>query len=93
MPYELLYRSEADEALDGLEADPAMGKALDAVNDCLDRLEDDPFNKRLGSHIFQTDEFGGINATPVRYDEWFVFWRRGSEFGTLEIITIAQLDL
>ena len=93
MPYELRYRREADEALARLEADPAMIKALDAIDECLDRLEDDPFDRRLGTHIFQTEEGAGFSATPVRYDGWFVFWRRGPVPQTLEISAIGRMDV
>jgi thymidylate synthase len=91
--YVLLYRTEAEEALDRLEADPAMSKALDAIDDCLDRLEDEPFDRRLGTLAFQTEEFSNVSATPVRYDEWYVIWRRGPRPRTIEIITVAQLDV
>jgi hypothetical protein len=91
--YELLYRPEADEALARLEADPAMAKILDAADDALDRLEDDPFDRRLGTHIFQTAEGRSVSATPVRFDEWYVFWRRGPRPGTLEITAVARIDV
>ena len=52
MPYELLYSPAAAASLDTLEADPMMAKALEAVNDLLDRLEDDPFDRRLGTISF-----------------------------------------
>ncbi len=93
MPYELKYRPEADEALDRLEAEPAMAKALDAVDDCLDRLEDDPFDRRLGTLAFQAEEFSNVSATPVRYDKWYVIWRRGPRPRTIEVIAVAQLDV
>ncbi len=93
MSCELLYRKEADEALDRLEADPAMGKALDAIDGCLDRLEADPFDRRLGTLAFQTEELSNVSATPARYDEWYVIWRRGPRPRTIEIIIVAQLDV
>ncbi len=93
MPYELLYRQAADETLDSLEADAAESKALDAIDDCLDRLEDDPFDRHLGTHIFQTAEGDGVSATPVRFDDWYVFWQRGSEPGTIEIIAVSRLEV
>jgi hypothetical protein len=93
VPYELLYRDEASDALDALEADPAMAKVLDAVDDTLDRLEDDPFDRRLGTDIFQTAEGRSVSATPVRFDEWYVFWRRGPRARTVEIVTVARLDV
>jgi thymidylate synthase len=91
--YELLYRPEADEALDRLESDPAMGKALNAIDNCLDRLEDEPFDRRLGTLAFQAEEFSNVNATPARYDEWYIIWRRGPRPRTIEIIAVAQLDV
>ena len=93
MRYELLYRPEADEALDRLAADSAMGKILDAIDDTLDELEDDPFERRLGTIAFRTAEGAGVGATPVRLDGWYVLWRRGPRPRTLEIIAFARLEV
>ena len=93
MSYELLYRPEADEALDGLAADSAMAKVFDAIDSTLDELEDDPFERRLGTISFQTAEGAGVSATPVRFDGWYVLWRRGPRPRTLEIIAVARLEV
>lgn len=91
MSYELRYSPAATATLDRLEADPTMAKALDAINDLLDQLEDDPFDRRLGTASFQLPHQEGFCATPVRYDGWYVIWERGDERSTVWIIEIAQL--
>lgn len=92
MPYELRYSAAATATLDRLEADPKMAKALNAIDDLLDRLEDDPFNRRLGTASFKMTHQAGVCATPVRYDDWYVVWERGDQPGTIWIIEVAQLD-
>jgi hypothetical protein len=91
MPYQLLYSPAAAASLDTLEASPTMTRALDAVNDLLDRLEDDPFDRRLGTASFRLAHQEGVCATPVRYDDWYIIWERGSQPGAVWIIEIAQL--
>jgi hypothetical protein len=93
MAYELDWRPEADAAMDALEADPRMSPVVEAINRVLDRLEADPFDPRLGTTAFQTPELGGVCATPVRRDEWYVLWQRGQTADHLVIILIYQLDI
>ncbi len=91
MSYELHYVPEADAALDRLAADSAMATVFDAIDSTLDELEDDPFERRLGTISFQTAEGAGVSATPVRFDGWHILWRRGPLPRTLEIIAVARL--
>lgn len=90
MPYEILYWPAADEALAKLEADPALARALQAVERVLLRLAENPFNPRLGTTPFQSPEYGGVSATPARFDDWYVFWQRGIEPTTIEIVLVSQ---
>jgi hypothetical protein len=39
-----------------------------------------------------TEPLGGINATPVRVDEWYVIWQRG-EPGSIEIVDVRELPV
>ena len=89
--YEILYWPAADEALSKLESDPAMARVLHAVERILASLAEDPFNPRLGTIPFMTEEFGGISATPARYDDWYVMWQRGPNARTIEIVLVHQL--
>jgi hypothetical protein len=91
--YEFDWRREADEAMDALEADPGMSSVVAAIERTLDLLEDDPFSPRLGTIQFQTPEFGGVCATPVRVDGWYIIWQRGPESGILDIILVHELDV
>ena len=91
--YELAFWPAADAALDELAADPELSVILDAVERTLGRLAVDPFDRRLGTSAFQTPELGGINATPTRIDDWYVFWQRGPEARMLEIVLIHQLSV
>jgi hypothetical protein len=93
MAYELDWRPEADAVMDALEADPRLSAVVEAVDRVLDRLEVDPYDARLGTKVFQTPEFGGVCATPVRRDDWYVLWQRGEVANQLVIILIHQLDL
>jgi|SRR5215471_811153 len=93
MVYELGWRPEADAAMDVLEADPSLSAVVEAIDRTLDRLEVDPYDARLGTKVFQTPEFGGVCATPVRRDDWYVLWQRGKVANQLVIILIHQLDL
>jgi hypothetical protein len=93
MAYELLWRPEAEAAMDALEADPDLSDVLEAVNRALDRLEVDPYDARLGTKPFRAPELGGVCATPVRRDDWYVIWQRGEVANQLVIILIHQLDL
>jgi len=80
-------------ALDELAADPTMSAVLDAVERTLDRLSAAPYERRLGTAGFQTPELGGISATPVRVDDWYVFWQRGPEPRVLDIVLIQPLSV
>lgn len=79
--------------MDALEADPAMTAVVEAIDRALGRLEIDPFDPRLGTIPFQTPELGGVCATPVRLDDWYVFWQRGPGTDELVIILIHQLHI
>jgi hypothetical protein len=87
------YWPAAQVVIDDLEADPVRAAILDAVNRTIDRLVADLMDRRLGTKLFMTEELGGLSATPVRLDDWFIFWQRGPEPGGLDIVAIAQLDV
>jgi hypothetical protein len=94
MAYELLYWPAADDHLAMLEADPARENELRAVNRALARLAEDPYNPRLGTTAFQTEQYRGISATPVRGapdPDWYVLWQRGAQRGELDIVAIVRL--
>jgi hypothetical protein len=93
MEYEITYWPDADDALTELESDPAMASVLEAVDRVLERLAADPFNPRLGTTAFVTEELGGISATPVRCDDWYVFWQRGPEPKAIEVVLIHPLRI
>lgn len=92
MAYELLFWPLADEALVGLESDQSMIDVLAAVNRTLDRLEEDPYEPRLATRSFVTEELGGVRATPARFDTWYVLWQPG-EGRAIEIILIHRIPL
>jgi hypothetical protein len=91
--YEFFYLDDADDAMARLEGDPAMAHVLAAVERTLDKLAADPFSHRLGTTAFMTEEYGGISATPVGTDDWYVFWQRGPEPRTIDIVLVDQLRL
>jgi hypothetical protein len=89
--YDLAYWPAADQAIARLENDPAMTHVLRAVDRGLERLAADPFNPRLGTTAFVTEEFGGVSATPVGLDDWYIFWQRGEEPKVIEIVLVHPL--
>jgi hypothetical protein len=93
MAYSLDYTEEADDALDALEADPSAAPALQAIYRTLNLLADDPFDPRLGTVPFVTPDFGGVCATPARYDDWYVIWQRGPEPQSVDVIAVARLPV
>ncbi len=89
-----MFRPEADEVLDDLGGDPLRSAALAAIERTLDRLAADPYDRRLATISFVTEEYGGVCATPVRgADDWFVLLQRGPEPGVVVIILIHPLRL
>jgi hypothetical protein len=90
---DLVYWPDAYAALDELAADPGMSAVLQAVERTLDRLRSDPFDRRLGTSVFQTMGYGGICATPIRIDDWYVFWQRSPEPGVLEVVLVHRLPV
>lgn len=91
--FDLSYWPEADDALTRLEKDPDLWAVLKAVDRVLVGLSADPFNPRLGTTQFMTDQYGGVCATPARLEEWYVFWQRGQGSSEIEIILIHQLGV
>ena len=94
MAYELLYWPAADDHLTMLESDPERADELEAVESTLNRLAEDPYNPRLGTTAFRTEQYGGISATPVRGapdDDWYVLWQRGAHRGELDIVAVVRL--
>jgi hypothetical protein len=79
--------------MDALEADPTMTTVVEAIDRTIGRLEIDPFDPRLGTIQFRTPEFGGVCATPVRLDDWYVLWQRAAIADNLVIILVHQLDI
>jgi hypothetical protein len=53
-------------------------------------MEEDPFDPKLGTTGFVFEDYGGVNATPARYDDWYVFWQRGPQPMELDIILVHQ---
>src|SRR5579875_2277963 len=93
MPYDLGWRPEADEAMTTLEADPSKTAVVEAIDRTLMRMEADPFDPRLGTIPFRSPELGGVYATPIRLDDWYILWQRGSGTRELVIILIHQLNV
>jgi hypothetical protein len=94
MVYELLYWPAADDHLAMLEADPTRQNELRAVERTLSRLAEDPYDPRLGTTAFRTEQYGGINATPVRGAldaDWYVLWQRGAQRNELDIVAIVRI--
>jgi hypothetical protein len=91
MAYELGFWPPADAAMKKLEDDPAMSSVLAAVNRILDRLERDPFDPRLSTRAFVSQEYGGVNATAVREGDWYVLWQRGPDATTIDVILVHEL--
>lgn len=89
--FEFAYSQAADAAMDMLESNSAMSAVLEAVQRTLDRLSADPYDRRLGTTAYQTQELGGVSATPIRLDDWYIFWQRGPEPKLLEIVLIHEL--
>lgn len=83
----------ADEVMSRLEGDPRMSDVVKRVGQILDRLERDPYDPRLGTTLFQSKEFGGVSATPIRVGDWYVFWQPGPAQGTIEIVLVHELPL
>ena len=89
MAYELEWWPAADERMTALEAEG--GPALAAVNQTLDRLEIDPFDRRLGTTMFSTDELRKVSATPTRHDNLYIFWQPGPSANVIDIVLIHDL--
>jgi hypothetical protein len=89
----LYFWPDAGTALDALAGDDAKTGLYDAVARVLRHLSDDPFSRRLGTAMFKSPELGGICATPVRIDDWYVFWQRSPDPGALEIVLIHHLPV
>lgn len=70
-----------------------MSGVVDAVNKVLDRLERDPYDPRLGTTVLQSEEVGGVSATPTREGDWYVFWQPGRDDHTIEIVLVHKLPL
>lgn len=68
-----------------------MSAVVNAVNKTLDRLERDPYDPRLGTTIFQSEEFGGVSATPISVGDWYLFWQPGTARSTIEIVLVPEL--
>jgi hypothetical protein len=91
MAFELLYWPVADEALDRLENDPVLAPTRRAVDRTLQKLAANPFDRRLGTIAFMTEELGGISATPAGLGDWYVLWQRGAEQGVIEIVLVHEI--
>jgi hypothetical protein len=96
MAYGLYFWPVADEHMTALEGEPRRAAELAAVERTLDRLAEDPYDPRLGTTAFRTEEYGGISATPVRGapdDGWYVLWQRAAQPGELDIVAIVRLTI
>ncbi len=90
---ELLWWADADEAMNRLERDPASAQLLVAVRRVLGSLEINPFDPRIASRQFVTEEFHHVRATPVRQGDWWVLWQLGPGEEALTILLIAEIAL
>jgi hypothetical protein len=63
------------------------------VRRTLGRLERDPFDPRLRTRQFRTEELGHVRVTPTDYGDLQVFWQVGEERQTIEIVEIAEVPL
>jgi hypothetical protein len=88
---ELLWTEDADESMNRLEADPMSHHVLMAVRRTLGRLEADHNDPRLGTRTFSTENYGHVRATPVRIEDWYVFWRPVHDTGDVLIIDLGPL--
>lgn len=93
MPYELVWMGEADEAMERLEADLALEGALAGIHRTLGRLELDPFDPRLGTRVFLSEEFEHVRATPARTGDWWILWALGPEDRSLLVVHVGELSL
>lgn len=91
--HSLYFWPDADSAMDALAGDADATGLYDAVTLVLRKLSADPFSRRLDTALFQTPELGGICATPVRIDDWYVFWQRSTKPGAVEIVLIHRLPV
>lgn len=87
----LLFWPDADDELRLLESDQRQGELLRAVNRTLDRLEVDAFSTKLATRSFVSLDLGGVSATPVGHDDWYVFWQESPDGEAIEIILIHSL--
>lgn len=87
------YWPAAQVVLDELAAHSNGAPALDAISRTLARIAAAPYDRKLGTTVFQTEAYGGISATPTRYDNWYIFGQRGPEPTILDIVLIEQLDV
>jgi hypothetical protein len=87
------YWPDAQAVRDELATDETLADVHEAVNRTLARLAANPYDRLLGTKAFVTPELGGINATPIRLDDWYIFWQRGPEPTVLDIVLIEQLDI
>jgi hypothetical protein len=92
MSFSLLFTEQADESMDRLEADPGRHHVLEAVERTLDRIETNPSDPRLGTRSFVTEVYGGVRATPVRVDDWHVFWQPGPRSDEITIIEVLEMS-
>ncbi|MFN2606770.1 MAG: hypothetical protein ABR511_02555 [Acidimicrobiales bacterium] len=89
----LLWWPDADGYMQRLEGDPSLDRALAAVRRTLGRLETTPFDLRLRTRQFVTDQLRHIHATPTGHGDWYVFWQDGLDPETVEIVQIAELTI
>lgn len=91
--FEVPLSANAIRTLRRMEEDAAFARELRAVRLLLARLERDPFDPRLRSRQFVTDDLGHVRATAVGYDDWYVFWQVRGTPARIEIIEIAEVPL
>jgi hypothetical protein len=89
----LYFWPDAGTAMDALAGDADATGLYAAVARVLRLLSADPFSRRLGTALFTSPQLGGICATPVRIDDWYVLWQRSPDPGALEIVLIHQLPV
>ncbi len=76
-----------------LENDPARREVRQAVLQTLGKLERDPFDRRLGTRQFSTEDYGQLRATPVRKADWTIYWMIGPGAGEITIALVAEASI
>jgi hypothetical protein len=91
MPRDFVYRSQPDALLGELESDAGRAKSLEAIDEVLASLGDDPGDPKLGTKVWatQVDEQRTARSTPVPELDWYIVWTMATVGADIEIIYIG----